>query len=331
MFRFGEPIWLAGLVSLPLLWIWLNRSRPSSALVFPTVRDLSPLKSFWGHRRTGILRCSRLLSLAFLIVALAQPQAGLQEEKLHSDGTDIILCLDTSGSMQARDIKVAGETVDRISAVKSTALAFIEHRKLDRIGIVVFGGQALTLCPLTLDHGMLTRLLTHIRPEMVGDRTTIGNALALSAKRLREASAISKIIVLVTDGIHNAGTITPNEAASIAHALGIRIYTIGIGGDEIVSIERETPFGKETQRYSLKIDTETLKQIASLTGGIFFRADNQKRLQHTYQSIDQLETTRFEVKSTTAYRDLSPLLIALALGLFGLSEILAKSLFLKIP
>ena len=331
MFRFGEPIWLIGLVSLPLLWIWLNRFRPTPALVFPSVRDLKPLGSLWGHRRAGILRGSHLLSLAFLIVALAQPQAGLREEKLHFEGTDIILCLDTSGSMQARDVHVTGKTVDRISAVKSTALAFIENRKQDRIGIVVFGGQAVTLCPLTLDHGTLARMLTYIQPEMAGDRTTIGNAVALSAKRLSESSAKSKIIVLVTDGIHNAGTITPNEAASIAKTLKIKIYTIGVGSEDVVFFDQKTPLGEETLRRRLKIDTETLKQIASLTGGAFFRANNHQNLQETYQAIDQLETTRFEVKLTVVYRELFPLLIAVALILFGLTEILTKTLYLKIP
>ena len=300
-------------------------------MIYSNIKELIQFKSRAGSLRRPAIISSRIFALIMFILALAGPQFGATYETIHQKGIDIILCLDTSGSMRAVDFKIESDPVQRLEVVKKLAADFIKTRVNDRIGIVVFGKEAVTLCPLTVDFATLLRFLDNIQIGMAGDMTALGSALAVGVKRLGNSSERSRIIILLTDGISNSGALAPEEAAAIARVFGIKVYTIGVGTDKIVSFETDTPFGKTTVLKAAHLDEETLKKIALTTGGLFFKASDSAGLKEIFDSIAKLEKNRFELKSYTGFREGFIPFVITGLAVFILTEILTHTLFLKIP
>lgn len=265
----------------------------------------------------------RMLAMAFLIVALARPQSSSRSQDVSVEGIDIMIALDISGSMLAEDFRP-----NRLEAAKQTALDFIAMRPSDRLGMTVFSGESFTLCPLTTDHALLKELTAGVNTGMVEDGTAIGDGLANAINRLRESQAISKVIVLLTDGINNAGVIDPLTAAEIASIYGIRVYTIGVGSKGSVPYPFQTPLGIQYRQVEIPVDEQLLLQMAEMTGGSYFWADSQGKLQEIYEEIDQMERTRIDVTEYTRKRDeFFPLLIIAMLLL--LAEVVLKNTWLR--
>jgi Ca-activated chloride channel family protein len=236
----------------------------------------------------------RILALAFLMVAFARPQTFSSGENIYTEGIDIAMVLDISGSMLAEDFKP-----NRLDAAKKVIDDFIKGRTTDKIGLVIFSGESFTQCPLTIDYSVLRNLLKDIHSGMIQDGTAIGNAIANGVNRLKDSKAKSKVMILLTDGVNNAGEIDPVTSAQIAQQFGIRIYTVGVGTMGEAPYPFQTPFGKRYQMVPVEIDEALLKQISNITGGKYFRATNNRKLVEIYEEIDRLEKTRVEV---TSYR-----------------------------
>ncbi len=294
---FDNPLAFLGLMLLPF-FIWRSlRGHPQTThpLVHLWIKNPNQPETFvFLKRHTGLfLRC---LIFIFLIIALARPQRILGERIDSSNALDMMIAIDTSGSMRALDFKLEGEVVDRLAALKSVLADFIRRRAADRLGLVVFGKDAYTQAPLTLDHKLLSQLIEQLYIGMAGDATAIGDAVATASQRLAKLEAASKIIVLMTDGQNTAGSVEPLLAAKAAAGLGIKVYTVGIGQDGKVPIPVDTPFGQRMGYLENSLDENLLRQIAAETGGQFFRAYNTENLKEIYSTIDKLETTKVEVK-----------------------------------
>ena len=265
----------------------------------------------------------RILAMIFLILALARPQGAMQEIITDTEGIDIVIAIDISSSMLAEDF-----APNRMHVAKETALEFIAMRPNDRIGVTLFSGESFTLSPVTTDHISLASLISSVQSGMVVDGTAIGNGIATAISRLRESEAISKVIILLTDGINNAGMIDPLTAAEMASVLGIRIYSIGIGTEGSVPFPVETPFGIRRQMVEMPIDDELLTRIAHSTGGQYFRAGSIEMLRQIYLEIDRLERTRIEVAKTAGRKELFLPFVIMALLLLTI-EFLLRNTWLK--
>jgi Ca-activated chloride channel family protein len=242
-----------------------------------------------------------------------------------------MLCLDTSGSMQAMDFQLDGKPVSRLTAVKKVVSEFIKKREMDRIGLVVFGEEAFTQSPLTLDKGLLLDLVNRMEIGMAGDRTAIGSAIAIGGKRLKDLKAKSKILILLTDGRHNAGELTPNEAADALQALGIKIYAIGVGGKGPAPFPVKTPFGTRIVHQKVDLDEDTLKEVAEIGHGRYFRAADTDRLKEIYDVIDQMEKTEVKVKEFFHFKELYAYFLLPALLLLGTEIFIRTTLLRTIP
>jgi Ca-activated chloride channel family protein len=265
----------------------------------------------------------RMLAITMLIIALARPQSTSRGENVYTEGIDIAMLLDISGSMLAEDFQP-----NRIQAAKEVALRFVDGRAHDRIGLVVFAGQSFTQCPMTLDYRVLKNLLRQVKPGMVEDGTAIGMAIAQGVNRLKDSKAKSRVMILLTDGVNNRGEIDPITAAQIAQTYDLRIYTIGVGTVGEAPYPVQTPWGIRYQNVPVDVDEKTLQKIAELTGGQYFRATNNRALQQIYDEIDELERTRIEV---TTYRTVAELFYpwaALGLALF-LVEFILRGTYLR--
>jgi Ca-activated chloride channel family protein len=243
------------------------------------------------HYLRHLLFVFRIIALAILIVALARPQSSESFQDISTEGIDIILTLDISGSMLARDFKP-----DRLEASKDVATEFIAGRPYDRMGLVVFSGESFTQCPLTTDHAVLINLLHEVKSGMVEDGTAIGMGLATAVNRIKDSQAKSKVIIILTDGVNNRGEIAPLTAAEIAKTFGVRVYTIGVGTQGVAPYPVETPFGMQYQDMPVEIDETVLKEIASKTGGRYFRATDNSKLEEVYKEIDQMEKSKIDVR-----------------------------------
>jgi Ca-activated chloride channel family protein len=264
-----------------------------------------------------------MLAIVVIVVALARPQSTSQGENVYTEGIDIALLLDISGSMLAEDFQP-----NRIQAAKEVALRFVDGRAHDRIGLVVFAGQSFTQCPMTLDYRVLKNLLRQVKPGMVEDGTAIGMAIAQGVNRLKDSKAKSRVMILLTDGVNNRGEIDPVTAAQIAQTYDLRIYTIGVGTVGEAPYPVQTPWGIRYQNIPVDVDEKTLQKIAELTGGQYFRATSNRALQQIYDEIDELEKTRIEV---TTYRSVAELFYpwaALGLALL-LVEFLLRGTYLR--
>jgi len=331
MLHFEDPWLLVLLLVIPAMLIYGLRSPGSSRIRFSSLAVLSQLKkprTLLARRCLLALRC---LAVALLIVALARPQEGLKSTQISTEGVDIMLCLDSSGSMQALDFKEKGSRVDRLSVVKRVVSDFIRGRKNDRIGMVVFGQEAFTQCPLTLDYGVLLSLLDSVQIGMAGDTTAIGSALGLCVKRLKDLPSKSKVIILLTDGRSNAGTVSPATAADIAKTYNIKVHSIGVGTEGEAPFLVDSFFGKQYVYQKVDLDEDTLKEIAAKTGGMYFRATSTEALEKIYQQIDAMEKTEIKIKEYMEYDELFVPPLLAGLGLLLLEIVLANTRLRKIP
>ncbi|MDR4987372.1 MAG: VWA domain-containing protein [Bacteroidales bacterium] len=322
---FARPLMLLLLAIIPVLtawYSWRHRERtPDIRFVHDAfIRDV---------RKTLRLRLIhlpfvfRMFAVALLILGLARPQSTTGTRDVTVEGIDIMIALDISGSMLAEDFRP-----NRMEAAKITAMEFIGKRPNDRIGMTVFSGQSFTLVPLTTDHALLKRLASGVTTGMVEDGTAIGDGLATAINRLRDSDAVSRVIVLLTDGINNTGLIDPLTAAEIAALYDIRVYTIGVGSSGYVPYPFPTPYGVQYRDVEIPVDEELLQAIADMTGGKYYWADSQGALENVYTEIDQLERTTIDVVEFTTYNDEFMILLLLALGLAGM-EFLLKHLWLR--
>jgi len=278
---------------IPVLIAWyIYRFRKSTPeMVFSGLKPFEGVSPSLKTRLLHSLFVLRMLALSLLIIALAGPQRVSSESNINIEGIDIVLALDVSGSMRARDLQP-----DRIGAAKRIAARFIDGRPNDRIGLVIFSGVAFTQAPLTLDHTVLISLLNQVHSGMVQDGTAIGDGLATAVSRLKNSKARSKVIVLLTDGMNNAGAIDPETAAELAKMYGIRVYTIGIGTYGYAPYPVQTPYGIQMQQMKVQIDEGLLREIARETGGKYFRANNTHKLAEIFKEINRLEKTKINVK-----------------------------------
>ena len=327
--RFVDPYYLLLLLLLPpLAWWYATRAERSlGAVRYPVVDRLVRA----DRRRTGRWRHVpfglRILALALLLIAFARPQTGVTAENVATDGIDIVLVLDLSSSMLAEDLEP-----NRIGAAREAAASFVRRRPNDRIGLVVFAGEAFTQAPLTLDHRVVTTLIEELEVGVIEDGTAIGMGLATAVKRLDDSSAESKVVVLLTDGRNNRGSIDPPTAAQMAQALGVRIYAVGAGTRGAAPIPVDDPlFGRRTVQVQVDIDDEALEGIASLTGGRYFRAADRESLERVYEEIDALETTAIEMTSFTRYGELFHLPLGVGLGLLLLEAALGRTVLRRLP
>ena len=267
----------------------------------------------------------RLSALCLIIVAIARPRSSSQVEKIDTEGIDIVLAMDVSTSMLARDF-----TPDRISAAKDIAIEFIAQRPSDRMGIVVFAGESYTQCPLTTDRATLINLMKEVQTDLIEDGTAIGNGLATAVARMSGSDAPSRVIILLTDGVNNRGEVAPLTAAQIAKTYGIRVYTIGVGANGMAPYPVVTPWGIEERKVQMEIDEALLKSIAETTGGRYFRATDNTKLQEIYAEINRMEKSKTSIDSFPVYKELfSPFAIAALLCL--LAELLVRILLRRMP
>ncbi len=331
MWRFEDPWLLCLLLVVPVL-IWMElRAKRRSTLLFSSLHTLKELRRKGALSPARILLILRVFTLVLLTLALARPQTGQTSTEVLTEGVDIILCLDTSGSMQALDFEINNKRVDRLHVVKQVVDRFIEGRKNDRIGMVVFGANAYTQCPLTLDYGVLSSFLDRVQIGMAGDGTAVGSALATSVKRLRDSSGKSKVVILLTDGRNNTGAIDPETAARIAKSNNVKVYTIGAGTKGLVPFEVNSIFGKQTIFQNVDLDEDSLKKIAQITGGEYFRATDTRSLSAIYKKINAMEKTEVKVKEYREYTEKFPLFLIPGLFFLGVEVILRNTWLRKIP
>ena len=326
---FFEYPYLLWLLAIPLLllalYVWkeVKERRPHLR-----VSTITPWKA-GGSSILGIVRhlpeALRLAALCLLVICIARPRSKSEMERIDTEGIDIVLAVDVSTSMLARDFKP-----DRLSAAKDISIEFIAQRPTDRMGIVVFAGESYTQCPLTTDRATLINLMKEVQTDLIEDGTAIGNGLATAVARMKDSDAKSRVIILLTDGVNNRGEVDPAMAAEIAQTYGIRVYTIGIGRQGEAPYPVQTPWGMDVQMMQVEIDEPLLKQIAEVTGGKYFRADDNTKLAEIYSEIGKMEKTRTTVDSFPVYKDLFPK-YALAALVCLLLEILIRAFLRRLP
>jgi Ca-activated chloride channel family protein len=327
-FRFAYPILLFLLVAVAG-WAFYAWWRKPASITYSVAARMAALAGSAGEIWHGIPRGLRTGCLVLLVLTAARPQLYNVSREIRTPGVDIMICLDTSGSMQALDFELDDKPVTRLKAVQKVVSEFIQKRETDRIGLVVFGEDAFTQAPLTLDKGLLLELVKKMEIGMAGDRTAIGTAIAIGGKRLKDLDAKSKILILMTDGRHNAGELTPEEAAETVQVLGIKIYTIGVGGMGPAPFRVNTPFGPRVIKQPVDLDEETLKKVAKVGKGRYFRAADTDRLSEIYDMIDREEKTEAKVKEFFHFKELYYYFLVPAIVLLGL-EILLKTTILRV-
>ena len=292
-FRFEDPWLLLILLSLPILI--LRERTIASVINYSSLASLKAVSQHHSKIKAMVPIVLRFIAITLFIIAFARPQEGHKRTEILSQGVDIVLAIDTSGSMQALDFKKNETQVTRLSVVKDVVAEFVKNREMDRIGMVVFGANAFTQCPLTLDQSILLSFLDKLKIGMAGDATAIGSAIGISARRLKDLKSKSKVIILLTDGRNNSGAISPLQAAEIAKSLGIKVYTIGVGKRGKAPFLVDSIFGKRLIYQNVDIDEEVLNKISKMTDAKYFRATDLKSLKDIYKQIDLLEKS--EVKS----------------------------------
>ena len=334
--QLASPFFLILLIIVPLLFIasrWLHKRT-----LIPVVRfsdfnhgfatSTQRMRQTFSVKALPMLKVLRFIVLALLIVTLARPQLSQSREHKLAKGIDILLVLDISESMRAEDF----EGANRIQTAKLVIKDFLAHRENDRIGLVVFAGESFTLCPLTLDYPVLVELLSDVKLGQLEDGTAIGDALATATHRLRVSQSKAKIVILLTDGENNAGSITPETAASLAKSFGIKVYTIGMGKEGGARIPyADTTFGKRYREVLTYLDENTLKLIATTTGGSYFRATDGQSLKRIYTEIDRFEKTTFEVANAIVRKELAGYFLIPTMLLLGIEILLRNTVLRKIP
>jgi Ca-activated chloride channel family protein len=324
--HFVQPFWLVFLLVIPLL-DWFSRRRWKyfdPALLLPSVEAVGNHRT-WKTRVNKLLPYFRLLALAALVLALARPQRTLKEEDVKAEGIDIMLAIDLSSSMLARDFQP-----DRLEASKVVAEDFINKRPYDRFGLVAFSGEAFTQCPLTTDHRVVKEFLAGLQCGFLEDGTAIGMGLATAVNRIKDSPAKSKVVILLTDGVNNAGYIQPLTAAEIAQEFDVKVYTIGVGSTgEALTPVRKRPDGRFVFGLArVEIDEGLLREISKMTDGQYFRATSEQALVNIYNEIDRLEKTEIDITTFKRYSDEFHWFIAIALLILML-EFLLRTILLK--
>lgn len=328
-FRFEDPWLLFALLLVPFM-IWQKR-KTETAIHYSSLDALKAVHSQNSEIIAAIPTILRFTAIIFFIMAFARPQEGSKRTEIIAQGVDIVLAIDTSGSMQALDFIKDDQQVTRLTVVKDVVANFIENRKTDRIGMVVFGAEAFTQCPLTLDHNILLGFLDKLKIGMAGDATAMGSAIGISAKRLKDLKSKSKVIILLTDGRNNSGKTTPLHAAEIAKTLGIKIYTVGVGKKGKAPFLVDSIFGKRLVYQDVDIDEESLTKISELTGAKYFRATNLEKLKDIYKQIDQLEKSEVRILDHSEYTELFPYFIIPGLLLLVTEIIVSNSILRRTP
>ncbi|MEE9430316.1 MAG: VWA domain-containing protein [Melioribacteraceae bacterium] len=314
------------LIPLILFWYWKRNKVKSAALTYSSLDIFDKLKPTVKEKLRHLPIFLRTFALGLFIVALARPQSFSDGENIYTEGIDVAMLLDISGSMLAEDFKP-----NRLEAAKNVIDEFVAGRTTDKIGLVVFASQSFTQCPLTIDYPVLRSLLKDIKSGIIEDGTAIGTAIANGVNRLKDSEAKSKIIILLTDGVNNSGEIDPITAAQIAKKFGIRIYTVGVGTEGEAPYPFQTPFGKRYQMVPVEIDEKVLSEVAQITEGEYFRATNNKKLEEIYNIIDTLEKTRVEVTSYRKAKELFYVWLAVGLFLILMELILTRTYLQKLP
>ena len=323
---FGQPWYFLLLLIIPILIIWYAKkhdNRQASLVISDhSARGLSSWKTVFRHLPFVV----RLTAITLIIIAIARPQSKSEEQHAEGEGIDIILCIDVSGSMTSQDL-----LPNRLEAAKNVAISFVNKRLTDRIGVVIFSGESFTQCPLTTDKVVLINAIRNIRNGLLEDGTAIGSGLGTSVDRLRSSPAKSKVIVLLTDGENNGGLIDPQTAKEIAKAFGVKVYTVGVGTDGYAPQPINTPLGVVMQNGKVSIDEKLLQQIASETGGRYFRAKDNAGLTGIYEQINGLEKSTVEITVFTRFTEkFFPFIIA-ALALLFIEVLLRFTVFRKFP
>lgn len=333
IFAFRDIWVLIFILLIPVLTILTGRRRAGSNFLFSSEELVKELRPTMRLRLSRSLVFFRPLAIILLLLALARPQSVLEGSKTVSEGVDIVLVLDTSTSMLGEDFKIGNKRMNRFEVVRDVVKEFIKKRKDDRVGMVAFAARAYTVCPLTTDYTWLYENLDRVRIGMIEDATAIGSAVASSLNRLRTSKTRSKVVVLLTDGINNAGSISPLLAAEAAKALKIKVYTIGVGTKGLVPY----PVGKDSygravyQNIAIDIDEESLKKMADITGGKYYRAQDTEALRKIYDEINRLEKSNIEHFGYREYSELFGYFLIPGLIILALEIFLANTLFLKVP
>ena len=325
-FEYPALLWLLVIPAFMLVhYVYIEVSGRRPHLRVPDIK-------FWkagGRSVLGVIRhlpfLLRTIALVMIIIAIARPRSSTKMDKIDTEGIDIVLAMDVSTSMLARDF-----TPDRISAAKDIAIEFISQRPSDRMGIVVFAGESYTQCPLTTDRATLINLMKEIETGLIEDGTAIGNGLATAGARMQNSDAKSRVVILLTDGVNNSGEITPQTAADIAKTYGIRVYTIGVGANGTAPYPVMTPWGVQMQNVEVEIDENLLKNIAETTGGRYFRATDNTKLSEIYSEINKMEKARTTIDSFPIYKELFTGFALIALACL-LLEVLISFILRRLP
>ena len=321
---FANPAFLWGLLLIPLAIVWyiFRHKKQEASMRFSDIRGFNELPKSWRVYARHLLFVINMAALALLLVAMARPQSSSTSQKSNIEGIDIILAQDISGSMLARDFKP-----DRLEASKKVAAEFVEGRPGDRMGLVVFAGESFTQVPLTTDHSVMLNMLKELKSGMIDDGTAIGDGLATAISRLKDSEAVSKVIILLTDGMNNSGSVDPYTAAEMAKLFGIRVYTIGVGTYGNAPYPVQTIFGTQYQQVKVEIDEKLLTTIANSSGGKYYRATSNQKLDEIYDEIDKLERSKIEVMEFKRLHEEFYPLVAWALALLLLGFILRLTVF----
>jgi Ca-activated chloride channel family protein len=326
--KFAQPqfFWLFALLPLMVAFHYFYLRKKRAPLTFSSLTNFTGVKPTLRQRINHLPLVLKMVAFSAVIIALARPQSYSSGQNVTTEGIDIIMALDISSSMLAEDLKP-----NRIEAAKKVASDFIDSRPNDRIGLVVFGGESFTQCPLTTDHAVLKNLLSGIQSGMLAEGTAIGEGLATAVNRIRNSTAKSKVIILLTDGVNNIGAIAPETAGEIAKTFNIRVYTVGVGTRGMAPYPFKTPFGIQYQNMEVQIDEGVLQKIADETDGKYFRATNTSKLKEIYASIDRLEKTKIAVTEFKNHSEEFYPFALIALVLLLADSILRLTVFKSIP
>ena len=333
MIRFLQPEWFWALAVLPIIVLWRGRRGPVAAVEYSDVSLAREIARRSRSRIGGIIGLLPIVAAALMIVGLARPQRTHSRTEVTANGIDIVLGLDVSGSMQALDFTVNNSRINRIAVVKAVVARFIEERPNDRIGLIAFASSPYLVSPLTLDHDWLLQNLERVNVGVAGeDGTAIGSAIAAAVNHLRTTAAKSKVVILLTDGVNNSGKISPLAAAEAARALGVKVYTIGVGVRGKAPIPVRDEAGKiHVIMATVDVDEKTLQAVASETGGLFYRATDTDSLQKIYEQINRYEKSAQTVQKFERVEELYRWPLFPSLGLLGLGMILQHTRFRRLP
>lgn len=299
--KFADPhfFWLFLILPLILIWYILKNKKIHESLSYSSAGVFENFKPSFRQRFRHLPIVLRLISLSLIIIVLARPQSSSSRRSIDSEGIDIVIAMDVSGSMLAQDFKP-----NRLEAAKEKAIDFVKARSNDRVGLAIFAGEAFTQSPITIDHEVIKTLISEIETGRIKDGTAIGDGLAIAVNRLKDSKAESKVAILLTDGVNNTGFISPETAAELAKTYGVKVYTIGVGSQGKAPYPATDPFGRtRLVNVDVEIDEDNLTKIAELTGGEYFRATNNESLKKIYSKIDELEKTKIEVSYFNDYNE----------------------------